>query len=162
MLEHGQQLQVGDLSIQCLWVPGHTAGHMAFLINGRAVFTGDVLFAGSVGGTRGSGHTTLDDLRQSVMDKLMSLPPQTIIHPGHMDPTIVDKEWQHNPFIRWWRGLESRTERACVAVGQAATLLLRARDYDGGSKCLVRFADGSEDLVPGSQVFEAGSGNSSG
>lgn len=153
-LEHEQSLQVGDLTIQALWVPGHTAGHMAFVVNNSSVFTGDVLFRGSVGGTRGFGHTTIDDLRNSVMQQLMTLPTDCTIYPGHMDHTDVAREWQHNPFIRWWRGLESSVEKPCVAAGQNGTLMLRARDYDGGSKCLVRFEDGSEDLVPGSKVVE--------
>ncbi|MCP4094247.1 MAG: MBL fold metallo-hydrolase [Planctomycetes bacterium] len=153
-LEHEARLQIGELAIQTRWVPGHTAGHMAYVINQEAVFTGDVLFAGSVGGTRGSGHTTIEDLRESVMQQLMTLPPQAIIYPGHMDSTTVVQEWEHNPFVRWWRGLEQSVDLPCTAAGLEGTLLLRALDYDGGTKCLVRFADGTEDLVPGSKVVE--------
>ena len=53
----------------------------------QALFTGDTLFKGSVGGVRAPGHTTYEDLKSSIMDKLLALPPQTPVHPGHTDPT---------------------------------------------------------------------------
>ena len=70
------------------------------------VFTGDTLFRGSVGGVRAPGHTTYTDLRDSIMGTLMELPPDTVIHPGHADPTTVAREWEQNGFIRIWRGLD--------------------------------------------------------
>lgn len=151
-LDDGQELNVGELNIRALHVPGHTAGHLAFWVAGVGVFTGDVLFEGSVGGTRGKGHTNIDDLQYSIMHKLMTLPAKAVVFPGHMERSEIGLEWQNNPFIRWWRGLTESVERPCTAAGSAATLILRAQDYDGGSKCLVRFADGSLDLVAGSQV----------
>ena len=56
----------------------------------------------------------------------MKLPHDTIVHPGHTDPTTIGEEWEHNPFIRLWRGVDQVEERPCRALGQAATLLLRA------------------------------------
>lgn len=153
-LDDGQELNVGDLNIRALHVPGHTRGHLAYFVDGLGVFTGDVLFAGSVGGTRGAGHTCIEDLQASIMQKLMTLPADTVIFPGHMENSRIGLEWQSNPFIRWWRGLLGSVERPCTAAGATATLLLRAEDYDGGSKCLVRFSDGSLDLVAGSQVID--------
>jgi glyoxylase-like metal-dependent hydrolase (beta-lactamase superfamily II) len=116
------------------------------------VFTGDTLFRGSVGGVRAPGHTTYTDLRDSIMGTLMELPEGTIIHPGHADPTSVAREWEENGFIRIWRGLDPQGTDACLALGEPATLILLCEDYDGGKKAWVRWADGSDDIVPGSRV----------
>jgi len=64
----------------------------------------------------------------------------------------VGEEWEHNPFIRVWRGLDPEGDQPCTAMGEQATLILRAPDYDGGTKAWVRWPDGSDDIVPGSQV----------
>ena len=126
-----------------------------FVVNDAKVFTGDTLFKGSVGGTRGPGHATFAELQRSIVDVLLALPPETEVLPGHTEPTTVDAERRTNPFVRAWQGDDRVDERPCVAFGQPATLLLRAADYDGGTKCWVRFADGREDTVPGSAVREA-------
>ena len=115
---------------------------LAFVVNDERVFTGDTLFRGSVGGTRAPGHTSFEELRHSIMEVLMRLPKRTSVHPGHTEPTTVAEEWDGNPFIRMWRGLDRPVEKRCTALGQPATLLLRARDYDGGTKCWVRFDAG--------------------
>lgn len=151
-LDDGDELVTGDLRIRALHIPGHTTGQLAFLVNEERVFTGDTLFRGSVGGTRAPGHSTFEDIRHSIMDVLMKLPADTAVHPGHTDPSTVGQEWETNPFIRTWRGLDTATEKPCTAFGQPATLLLDAEDYDGGRKCWVKFEDGSLDVVPGSQV----------
>ncbi len=152
-LTDGDELVSGDLHIRALHIPGHTLGQLAFLVNDDRVFTGDTLFRGSVGGTRAPGHTTFEDLHHSIMDVLMRLPHQTIVHPGHTEPSTIGREWSDNPFIRVWRGLDPKQGKDCVAMGRAATLLLRARDYDDGYKCWVRFVDGGEEaVVPGSRV----------
>jgi hydroxyacylglutathione hydrolase len=120
------------------------------------VFTGDTLFKDSIGGLRASGHTTYTDLRDSIMGTLMELPSGTIIHPGHADPTTVAREWEQNGFIRVWRGLDPEGADRCVALEKPATLILLGEDYDGGKKAWVRWADGSDDIVPGSKVQPAG------
>ena len=149
----GDELSVGDLRIRAIHVPGHTVGQLAFLVNEESVFTGDTLFRGSVGGTRAPGHATFDDIRHSIMDVLMRLPKETAVHPGHTDPTTIGQEWEDNAFIRAWRGIDRPAEKPCTAFGQPATLLLAAGDYDGGTKCWVRFEEGNLlDIVPGSQV----------
>lgn len=156
-LGDGDELQTGDLHIRALHVPGHTLGQLAFLVNDERVFTGDTLFRRTVGGTRAPGHTSFEDIRHSIMDVLMRLPEETLVHPGHTDPTTIGEEWEHNPFIRVWRGLDAPEERPCTAFGQAATLLLQATDYDGGTKCWVRFEEGGKlDIVPGSRVRVGG------
>jgi hydroxyacylglutathione hydrolase len=155
-VEPGERIRVGGLEIEALHTPGHTAGMLSFLVNGSDVFTGDTLFKGSVGGVRAPGHTTYADLRESIMERLMKLDPGVRIHPGHTDPTTVADEWEHNPFIRLWRGLDPEGDERCTALGEPATLVLLAEDYDGGHKAWVRWADGSDDIVPGSQVQREG------
>jgi glyoxylase-like metal-dependent hydrolase (beta-lactamase superfamily II) len=152
-IEPGEVLEVGDLRIDGLHTPGHTAGMLSFRLGDEAVFTGDTLFKGSVGGVRAPGHTTFEDLRQSIMDVLMRLPHDTVVHPGHTDPTTVGEEWERNAFIRLWRGLDEEGSETCTVAGEAATLILWAPDYDGGHKAWVRWhASGRDDIVPGSVV----------
>jgi hydroxyacylglutathione hydrolase len=183
-VEAGETLSFGDLEVRPLATPGHTAGMLSFLVGDRSqaggaagrgagragtsagpggftggeavVFTGDTLFRGSVGGVRAPGHTTYTDLRDSIMGTLMELPPGTVIHPGHADPTTVAREWEENGFIRVWRGLDPQGSDACVALGEPATLVLLGEDYDGGKKAWVRWEDGKDDIVPGSRVEPAG------
>lgn len=154
-LTDGEEIRCGDLHLRALHIPGHTSGQLAFLVDECAVFTGDTLFQDSVGGTRGVDHTSFEDLQHSIMERLMTLPPDTAVYPGHMERTTIGREWQENPFLRAWRGIDPVVEQDCIAFGQAAKLLLRARDYDGGTKCWVRFDDGKLDLVPGSRVQDS-------
>jgi hydroxyacylglutathione hydrolase len=148
----GETIRCGKLEIEALHTPGHTAGMVSLLIDDSDVFTGDTLFRGSVGGVRAPGHTTYADLRSSIMDTLLTLTPETRIHPGHTDQTTVGDEFEHNPFVRIWRGLDPEGDAPCTALGQPATLILLGPDYDGGHKAWVRWPDGSDDIVPGSQV----------
>jgi glyoxylase-like metal-dependent hydrolase (beta-lactamase superfamily II) len=147
-----QVLEIGGVGVQALHTPGHTAGMLSLLVDGTDVFTGDTLFRNSVGGVRAPGHTTYEDLRHSIMDVLLALPPETRIHPGHTDPTTVAEELEGNAFVRIWRGLDHEGSEPCTAMGQPATLILLGDDYDGGHKAWVRWDDGSDDIVPGSQV----------
>ncbi|HWC85315.1 MAG TPA: MBL fold metallo-hydrolase [Solirubrobacteraceae bacterium] len=151
-MEPGVAIESGALTIEPIHTPGHTAGMLSLLVNGADVFTGDTLFKGSVGGVRAPGHTTYEDLRSSIMDKLLALPPHTRIHPGHTDPTTVADELEHNAFVRIWRGVDPEGSEPCTALGEPATLILFGDDYDGGHKAWVRWSDGSDDIVPGSQV----------
>jgi hydroxyacylglutathione hydrolase len=177
-IEAGHPLRFGALEVCPLHTPGHTAGMLSFLVGedgdqatdggqqakppsgapggltatSAAVFTGDTLFNGSVGGVKAPGHTTYADLRDSIMGTLMELGPDTVIYPGHADATTVQREWESNPFIRVWRGLDREGSERCTALGKEATLVLLASDYDGGTKAWVRWPDGSDDIVPGSRV----------
>jgi glyoxylase-like metal-dependent hydrolase (beta-lactamase superfamily II) len=152
----GEIIQSGALEIEPIHTPGHTAGMLSLLVSGTDVFTGDTLFKNSVGGVRAPGHTTYADLKSSIMDRLLKLPPETRIHPGHTDPTTVASELEHNPFVRIWRGLDPEGDEPCTVAGEPATLILFARDYDGGHKAWVRWPDGSDDIVPGSRVERSG------
>jgi glyoxylase-like metal-dependent hydrolase (beta-lactamase superfamily II) len=151
-IEPGETLEVGGLRVETLLTPGHTAGMLNFVINGDDVFTGDTLFKGSVGGVRAPGSTSFADLEHSIMEVLMKLPHETRVQPGHTDPTTIGDEWENNAFIRLWRGLDEEGDEPCKVGDREATLVLWAPDYDGGHKAWVRWPDGSDDIVPGSQV----------
>lgn len=147
----GETLSVGELFFDPLHTPGHTDGMLSVLAGGE-VFTGDTLFKNTVGGVHAPGSTSYADLKESVMEVLLQLPAETVIRPGHADPSTVADEWESNPFVRIWRGLDPEGAEPCTALGEEATLILRAPDYDGGTKCWVRWPDGADDIVPGSQV----------
>ncbi|HKG16373.1 MAG TPA: MBL fold metallo-hydrolase [Solirubrobacteraceae bacterium] len=151
-IEPGQRILAGGLELEALHTPGHTAGMLSFVVDGTEVFTGDTLFKGSVGGVRAPGHTTYEDLRRSIMERLMKLDPAVTIRPGHTDPTTVGAEWEDNAFIRVWRGVDPEGGEPCTALGEPATLILWGDDYDGGHKAGVRWPDGRDDIVPGSRV----------
>jgi glyoxylase-like metal-dependent hydrolase (beta-lactamase superfamily II) len=152
ILGDGDSLDAGGLHIEAIFTPGHAAGHLAFLVDGTDVFTADVLFKGTVGGTMAPGASGFADLKASVM-RLMELHPETTVHPGHREPTTIGAEWESNPFVRIWRGLDSTGEESVTVWGRPATLKLWAPDYDGGNKAWVVFGDSGEDaLVGGSQV----------
>ena len=150
-IDPGETVEAGDLRIEPLHTPGHTDGMLNFLVDGE-VFTGDTLFKGSVGGVRAPGSTSFEDLRRSIMEVLMGLPHDTRVHPGHTDPTSIGDEWEHNAFIRLWRGLDAESSDRCHVGEDEATLVLWAPDYDGGHKAWVRWEDGRDDIVPGSAV----------
>jgi hydroxyacylglutathione hydrolase len=150
LLDHGTRLVTGGLQIEALFTPGHSPGHLAFLVNGEECFTGDVLFKGTVGGTL---NDSFGSLQPSIMEVLMALPRETRVHPGHTDPTSIGAEWETNPFIRIWRGIETEGEQHCTALDRPARLILFAPDYDGGHKGWVRWDEtGEDDIVPGSRV----------
>ena len=147
----GWWLATGGLEIEALATPGHAPGHLAFLVNGTDCLTGDVLFRGTVGGTRGGGPSGFADLRASV-ERLLALPAETRIHPGHREPTTVAEERESNPFARVWDGRDPERDEPCRVGGEKATLVLWAPDYDGGPKAWVRYPDGRDAIVGGSQV----------
>ena len=159
-LADGEKLTTGGLEIEAIYTPGHAAGHLAFLIRPAGadpdapadLFTADVLFKGTVGGTMAPGGSGFADLKASVM-RLMELPPRTRVHPGHREPTTIGAEWEGNPFVRVWRGLEQTGSEQVTVWDRPAQLKLWAPDYDGGNKAWIVFADdGLEAIVGGSQV----------
>ena len=148
----GETLSTGDLQIEAISTPGHASGHVAFLVNGTDLFTADVLFKGTVGGTMAPGASGIADLKASVM-KLMELSPGTTVHPGHREPTTIGEERENNPFVRIWRGEDETGEEEVTVWGRSATMKLWAPDYDGGNKAWIVFGDdGTEAIVGGSQV----------
>jgi len=99
-LKDGDVLHVGGEELRVLAVPGHSPGSIAFYApESGFVITGDALFAGSIGRTDlpGGDFATLVG---SIRDKLMKLPPETVVLPGHGDETTIGRELKSNPYIR--------------------------------------------------------------
>jgi len=141
----------GGLTVRVVPLPGHTAGHAGYLLEDVGLFTGDCLFAGSLGGTVGAGASGFEDARRAVF-RILALPDETRIHPGHAGPTSVGLERAGNPFIRVLTGRDAEGDGRWTALGRPGRLVVLARDYDGGTKAWVRFDDGTDALVPGSRV----------
>ncbi|MEA2444728.1 MAG: hydroxyacylglutathione hydrolase, partial [Thermoleophilales bacterium] len=99
VLEGGERLQFAGFDIDVLFTPGHSPGHVTFSIpDEQAVFSGDVLFQGSVGRTDlpgGDWATLLDSIR-GLVD---ALPEETTVYPGHMGVTSLGAEKRTNPFL---------------------------------------------------------------
>jgi hydroxyacylglutathione hydrolase len=99
----GEEITVAGISFEVVDIPGHSSGHVAFYADGR-LFSGDLLFAGSVGRVDLPGGDW-ETLLASVRALLDRFPPDTIIHPGHGPATTLGRELQTNPFLH-----ELRTE----------------------------------------------------
>jgi glyoxylase-like metal-dependent hydrolase (beta-lactamase superfamily II) len=141
-------VEAAGLSVEALPTPGHSPDGVAFVVNGELCFSGDTLFKDAVGGTR-------DDfagVQRSVMDVLMALPKETRVLPGHTDETTIGREWEQNPFVRVWRGVEPEGTEPVRVGGEPATLIVWSPDYDGKGKAWVRLADGRDVIVGGSRV----------
>jgi hydroxyacylglutathione hydrolase len=138
-------VETGALRIESRPTPGHSDDGVSFVV-GDLCFSGDTLFRDAVGGGPAG------ELRRSVMDVLMALPHETRVLPGHTDETTIGREWQHNPFVRFWRGLDEEDGRTCTVAGDRATIVVWSPDYDGKGKALVRLADGSEAIVGASRI----------
>ncbi len=93
-------LEVGGIRLRSLYTPGHAPGHLAFYAEGeRIVFSGDALFAGSVGRVDLPGGS-MDLLMRSISEKLLPLPDATRVLSGHGPETNIGRERQTNPFLR--------------------------------------------------------------
>ncbi|MEW6243910.1 MAG: MBL fold metallo-hydrolase [Bacillota bacterium] len=97
LLKDEDAFSVGELSFQVYHTPGHTPGGICIYGHG-VVFTGDTLFAGSIGRTDlpGGSYTTLI---RSIKDKLMRLPADVVVYPGHGPESTVGDEKRYNPFV---------------------------------------------------------------
>ncbi|MCW2955134.1 MAG: fold metallo-hydrolase [Thermoleophilia bacterium] len=151
----GYVVHSGDLVLRALATPGHCDPHVAWVTydgdTATAVFTGDVLFRHTVGGTVDGGPDGYAQLRASVAT-LLQLPPDAIVYPGHTDQSTIGDELENNPFVLAWAGKRLRDNRAITVAGTAATLIYEGPDYDGGTKAWVEFDDGREAIVGGSMV----------
>ncbi|RLB43710.1 MAG: MBL fold metallo-hydrolase [Deltaproteobacteria bacterium] len=100
-LKDGDIIKVGELDIKVIHTPGHSPGSVCFLANGN-LFTGDTLFVGAVGRTDLPGGS-LDILLKSLKEKIITLPADTVIWPGHdygETPTsTIGREMEENPYI---------------------------------------------------------------
>jgi hydroxyacylglutathione hydrolase len=143
-------LVTGGLSARAIALPGHSDDGVAFVINEEVCFSGDVLFRDAVGGG------PADVVQRSVMEGLMTLPPEMRVLPGHTDETTIGREWESNPFVAYWRGVVQSLGEPVRVAGDEAELAVWSPDYDGNGKALVRFADGREAIVGGSRVERMG------
>jgi hydroxyacylglutathione hydrolase len=139
-------LTTGGLVVEAIPTPGHSGDMVCFVIGGELVFSGDTLFKDAVGG----GDFEL--IRHAVMDVYMTMPHERRLLPGHTDETTIGREWEENPFIRVWRGVEPEGRERVSVAGRDATLIVWSPDYDGKGKAWVRFDDGEDAIVGGSRV----------
>ncbi|MGI6751059.1 MAG: MBL fold metallo-hydrolase [Anaerovoracaceae bacterium] len=92
-------LEVGNLKLKFLATPGHTPGGMCiYMPEDGILFSGDTLFAQSVGRTD-FPRSSFEQLSRSIMEKLYTLPDETIVYPGHMGATTIGTEKEFNPFV---------------------------------------------------------------
>jgi len=93
----GETLSLGGMELEVLFTPGHSPGHVTYAVPG-AIFSGDVLFAGSVGRTDlpGGDHATLMRTLATLVDALAD---ETVVYPGHMGNTTIGRERATNPFL---------------------------------------------------------------
>lgn len=152
-LEAETEQRFGDIRLRVVPLPGHTSGHAGYLVEGVGLFTGDCMFRGSLGGTVGADSSGFADARRAV-ERILALPDETPIHPGHAEATEVGIERRDNPFVRTMTGLDAEGQGRCLALGRPARLVVLARDYDGGTKAWVRFDEGGDAIVPGSRVVQ--------
>lgn len=96
-LEDGEKLHLGEVELEVIHVPGHSPGGICLLAEGH-LFSGDALFASSVGRTDlpGGDHNTLIE---GIRRRLLVLPEETVVHPGHGPDTTIGREKAVNPFL---------------------------------------------------------------
>jgi hydroxyacylglutathione hydrolase len=97
LLAGDETLELAGISFETSRVPGHTSGHLAFHADGH-LFSGDVLFAGSVGRTDRPGNSW-ETLLASIRTLVERYPPETVVHPGHGPETTLGRELATNPFL---------------------------------------------------------------
>lgn len=97
LLQGGETLELAGITFTVMAVPGHSPAHLAYAGEG-ALFSGDVLFAGSVGRTDFPG-SSWDKLLASIGTLVAELPPETVVYPGHGPATTLGHELATNPFL---------------------------------------------------------------
>ena len=99
-LEDEDTVDVGELRLRSLYTPGHAPGHLAFYLQDEGlVLSGDALFAGSVGRVDLPGGS-MEVLMQSIEERLLTLPDDTVVYPGHGPRTTIGNERTANPFLQ--------------------------------------------------------------
>ena len=96
-VEDGDTIQLGSLEIKVLHTPGHTQGGVCYLVDGN-LFSGDTIFREAVGRCDLEGGN-FNQIVESIEDKIFTLPPETVIYPGHGNITSVEWEKEHNRFL---------------------------------------------------------------
>jgi len=102
----GDVVEVDGLQLKAITTPGHTPGSVSYYTEGL-LFSGDTLFRGSIGRTDLPGGD-LNQEMTSICDRLLTLPDETIVLPGHMSETTVEFEKAHNPFVQQYQELRAR------------------------------------------------------
>ena len=98
-LHDGDTLTIGSEELKCIATPGHSAGGMCYYApNSALLFAGDTLFQNSIGRTDFIDGNYAQLIR-SIQSQLLPLPPNTIVYPGHGDPTTIGDEAQYNPYL---------------------------------------------------------------
>lgn len=97
LVDDGDTLTVGNMTMKFIMTPGHTEGGMCILID-DVLFSGDTLFCRSIGRTDLAGGD-FRTIMESIKKKLFLLPDETQVLPGHMGPTTIGFEKEHNPFV---------------------------------------------------------------
>jgi glyoxylase-like metal-dependent hydrolase (beta-lactamase superfamily II) len=98
VLEDGDHVPVGNLTLDVLHTPGHTRGSIC-LVHDKLLFSGDTLFNSGIGRTDLPGGN-MTELERSIITRIYSLPDDTMVLPGHGDATSVGFEKKHNPYVR--------------------------------------------------------------
>ena len=98
LLADGDVVEVEGLQLKVIHTPGHTPGSVSYYVDGL-LFSGDTLFRGSIGRTDLPGGD-YGQIMRSIIDRLLTLPDDTVVLPGHMNETRIDFERQANPFVR--------------------------------------------------------------
>lgn len=94
----GDIITFGNTQLEAIHVPGHSPGSIVYYCKeAHCIFSGDVLFQGSIGRADLTGGN-FDELREHICSRLFVLPPDTVVYPGHGDPTTVGAEKANNPF----------------------------------------------------------------
>ncbi len=97
LLEDNEIIKIGNLKIRAIHTPGHTPGSICLECEG-ILFSGDTLFCEGIGRTDFPGSSS-SQLLDSINTKLMNLPDETLVHPGHGPSTKIGKEKRNNPFL---------------------------------------------------------------
>jgi hydroxyacylglutathione hydrolase len=106
-VEGGERLELAGFDIDVIFTPGHSPGHVTYSIaDEQALFSGDVLFEGSVGRVDLPGGDW-DTLLQSVRTLAERYPPETVVYPGHGPQTTLGRELERNPFLAELRAPQS-------------------------------------------------------
>ena len=96
----GDVIRFGNTNLEAIHVPGHSPGSLVFYCRAaNCLFSGDALFKGSIGRTDLEGGD-FETLREHICSNLFSLPAETVVYPGHGEPTSIGAEKMTNPFFR--------------------------------------------------------------
>ena len=156
-VEPGELVRYGELEIEAIPLPGHDPAQLAYRTRG-VVATGDSIYRRTVAGHAEPSESSFTEHLSGIQERVLGLPPETVILPGHGPATTVAGELAENPFTRLFSGADAPPPpRACRVGGPfglwEAELVLLAPDYDGGLKALVRFPTIGRAMVPGSQLY---------